>query len=143
MGSLPYLGFALWEGLCPFPVSCSPCLMMLPPPGVPSAAQAESGPDPTRESSRPDAGFARSGKAATSPASIGFGPATPLPPGAPLDAQAASGPDPTGVSSRPDRGFARWGGYALQCVARLRPCNALASWHAFGRAGCIWASRYC
>ena len=47
-----------------------------------------------------------SSQAAPAPASLGFGPATPLQPGAPTSAQAESGPDPTRV---PDPGFARWG----------------------------------
>ena len=57
-------------------------------------------------------GFVRWEEASPSPASLGFGPATPMPPGAPLTAQAESGQDPTRVSSRPDPGFASWGGAA-------------------------------
>ena len=105
VGSQPDPGFALQEGLHP-PLSRSasarrcPCsLARLPE----SAAQAQSRHDPTRVGSRPYPGFARRGEAAPFPASLGFGPATPMQSGMPSTMQAESGQDPPEWAPGPNR----------------------------------------
>ena len=104
-------------------------------PGAPSAAKAELGQDPTRVGSLPYPGFAQLGEAELSPALLDFGLATPIQHCAPSAVKAESGQDPTRVGSLPNQGFA-WGeAEPSPCNARLRPCDALAAWCAFGSAG--------
>ena len=109
MRSLPDQGFA-WREAPPATLGFGQATSLQA--GAPSAAQADSGQDPTRVGSLPrtDPGFAKGrGEAEPTPALLGFGPATPMQPGAALSSQAESRPDPTRVGSRPDRGFARLG----------------------------------